>query len=824
MPDIFDQVASAPTPTARGRHVGDIFDQISSASDSIGLGDVLKAGGEGLMSLVGGLAPAFNADPTGFAGQQAVDAGRRVANYYATSPGNVAPRRAAISAIPVIGPAAADIAAPTLAVASGRPPTRAENLDAIRSGTATAAGLAAPVIAGREGAARAATTTAAADTAPATAMDAAPALDPAALTRLQRSLPGAGIDPATGANAARALAQYQKISGGAIKSLSDVPDAVSTALDQATGWKARNPDVADPALDQYITDLEHAQKSIVPIVRQQLAPKPGFAEHPIQRTVDIGADLATMGAKHVIGKALVNKLVPEAPQVIDNFTAPFGKRLNAAAANVPVTDRLTSLGQPTPDLPEIAGGGPAIDPRITALQQWLSKISPEPETPSSLPVSSSNVGGADIESLSGTPLAHEDGLQALPDLTDYVEPGAKQIPIPRRINRKTTQLEIGGETVGKRVPYEQQLPDPTSTMEAARAKSEQQLQRRIATTAIARDTMQSDSFRQWSSNDQREFGRALSQGDPGTAAAIASRAEQQAAGVDNPAFGGINHLSDAALPDAYNSNIQLDHIDPSGHVTPLTDLPEFAAGKPMYTGKGLFIRPDGKITQANPDVEYATTATSKPLLESASKRPDAEWPKSGNVNENDPILSKTLPSKLLPARFKNARSVSWGSPLKKALPDDPTAHGIFGVGFPSGKMGSTYANNILISGNDPTHTDIYTHELGHSAYIEDLTQQERNQWKAIYDNEWSKLRSEAKAALAANPTADKNAVAMQAARKHPTAIVNYHGTTKYDESFAEMFGQYMANPTAFKQTYPNIYGYFKNLFGGVEYISKKGAR
>lgn len=220
-----------------------------------------------------------------------------------------------------------------------------------------------------------------------------------------------------------------------------------------------------------------------------------------------------------------------------------------------------------------------------------------------------------------------------------------------------------------------------------------------------------------------------------------------------------------------------------------------------------------------------------PLLERASGRPDAEWPKSGTANENDALLLKTRPSLLLPDRFTNARQVLYGSPLSGQIADAPSSLGLYGTQFKpgpeSGRMGDQYDNTIQIARKASDATDVYTHETGHAVYEKDLTDAERAQWKNVYDGVWGQLRQKVAEAGVRRTDPDASAKIAKIAQQFPRAIIEYRGGsskeqggTGYQESFSELFGQYMANPSAFRATYPGVYGYFRNLIG-QEYIQAK---
>lgn len=258
----------------------------------------------------------------------------------------------------------------------------------------------------------------------------------------------------------------------------------------------------------------------------------------------------------------------------------------------------------------------------------------------------------------------------------------------------------------------------------------------------------------------------------------------------------------------------------------MTDSEAFAQFRKTGRHLGIFKSIADANTYAQQLHEQQDAQYSKPLLPRSSKGlgsserdSDVQWPASGTANENDPVLMNTLPSKLLPERFTNARDVHYASPRSGTIADDPNAFGLYGADFPSGRMGADYQNNVLISRKAADATDIYAHETGHAAYEKDLTPAERAQWQQIYNGVWGDLRQKVAASGIVQSDPNSTEKIGQLAKAFPRAIINYRGETGPQESFAELFGQYMANPTPFKRTYPQIYDYFKRVIGR-EFISQ----
>lgn len=540
-----------------------------------------------------------------------------------------------------------------------------------------------------------------------------------------------------------------------------------------------------------------------------------------------------------IADVVANRLAPESPATAPTLPAPANPANVAALQLADVPPDASPAPTPTRTLPsQLAAAQNAVAQQTADLRRPPLSLDESAIPPSRMQPTSAITPTAPPTSIptSSRQIALENNVN------DYVEPTASQIPAPRPITRKTAQLEIGGEPIGKRVPYAQQLPDATSAMEAARIKGERALQRQLATTAVARDTMQSKTFPQWSADDQQAFGRALNARDPGTAAAVANRAEQQAHGVSDPTFGSVNHLSDSLISGAYNGDVPLEYVDPDGRVTPLTDLP-------AYAGKGVFVGPDGRPTQISPSDETAgppvRPSTQRDLRydDQSRSQPDAAEFASPNAqtgkldHQNGNLVATTPMNELLPATFKNAGQALAMSQRTSA--DDKTS-GMYGLLSPTQTVNTydpatnmidasapkvgppDYSNydvksidgqvlaNTVTTYNDGTDASsvndpfVILHEYGHAAYERDLTPQQKKQWSQVIQHYQRKLDQ--------TDEGDYSTVTGV-----PEAIKSYSGEAWH--SFPSLFASYVLDPTALKQKYPDVYYFMKRVSGGREYIN-----
>jgi hypothetical protein len=202
-------------------------------------------------------------------------------------------------------------------------------------------------------------------------------------------------------------------------------------------------------------------------------------------------------------------------------------------------------------------------------------------------------------------------------------------------------------------------------------------------------------------------------------------------------------------------------------------------------------------------------------------RVGSEWPRNPNDNdENDALLNAGNPARLLPDHFAGAKKVVWGSPIKQ-MPGYSDARGLYGYEFDPDKRKAQQgsANSILIARSAVDQPGTEVHELGHAIWVQDLSEQRKAQFKQIFDTTINKFRAEAQLKRA------KGDELKSIARKYPQGIIlNFVAhrddpERAYNEAFAEMNSHYMANPTAFKRAYPQVYAFYKQIYGR-EYIQK----
>lgn len=231
-------------------------------------------------------------------------------------------------------------------------------------------------------------------------------------------------------------------------------------------------------------------------------------------------------------------------------------------------------------------------------------------------------------------------------------------------------------------------------------------------------------------------------------------------------------------------------------------------------------------------LQKASTASSTvSTVPGAQPQPQLQLhPLSGNGperGENHDMFVNVNPVNRLPERFVHARTALRGSPVHPGATDpdpatDPTLDqfssmefesnnpGRKNIGGWSGLYGRAFetkaranqtedANTILLSrAADDSWPEVMAHEEGHAAW-NDITDGEKHAWETLHHKLY-KLGA---------PLAGENAPAARAASflgDDPT------------ETFAEVFGQYQMNPTALRAEDAQVYGYFKKLFDGREYI------
>lgn len=210
-----------------------------------------------------------------------------------------------------------------------------------------------------------------------------------------------------------------------------------------------------------------------------------------------------------------------------------------------------------------------------------------------------------------------------------------------------------------------------------------------------------------------------------------------------------------------------------------------------------------------------------PMPATYPRRPgtQVEFPLTGDRDENDAMLMRRTdaqgkplqfpipipPSKLLPAHFKNARNANYGAPLSGDIGNGEL--GLYGKKFENGPQTQT-ENNVLIARNATEEPGTWAHEINHAVFQKDLTLEQKQQFRA-------KVVSSINAGIA-----DKSVLPTI-----PKTVIAYANTypkdheRAFNEIFAELGAQYMLNPSAFKEHYPDWYGMFRKFYGGKEYIN-----
>lgn len=317
---------------------------------------------------------------------------------------------------------------------------------------------------------------------------------------------------------------------------------------------------------------------------------------------------------------------------------------------------------------------------------------------------------------------------------------------------------------------------------------------------LAKDFSKTGAIRKWGSNTLAKWGNALRANDAGGLAAAASEGDQAAAGISDPAYGAVSHLG-------------------------TEDLHAIYAGAPA-----LYVDPDGKTHELN--------------LKQRSSGARSDFARIGQPNENDALLTDPLAAQqLLPERFKTAREARMGSPLHGVIEPvagdaNPKILGLYGADFQPGpdsghmryphgtKQPPDYANTILLSrksteGSDPM-TDVPLHEMGHAA-VDDLTPSEWNTFQSMANADRHDFASRMHANALPKGSPERADFVAKLRAEYPKVLIDSTVNTpdtSDDETFAELFAQYIANPTAFKATYPKWYGYYRGIMGR-EYIQAR---
>jgi hypothetical protein len=234
-----------------------------------------------------------------------------------------------------------------------------------------------------------------------------------------------------------------------------------------------------------------------------------------------------------------------------------------------------------------------------------------------------------------------------------------------------------------------------------------------------------------------------------------------------------------------------------------------------------------------------------------------EWPADPTADdENYEILTRQNPSALLPERFHHARNAAWYTPLDERmfLSNDNPPFAAAGLpppgpvdrtpGHQSGFYDGAYHANFMGVDYDPSplgpvpgrfdtvavsrrsgpmrNAAVNAHELGH-LIVNDLTDAEWNEWSnkmaAVKDEIATKFRAAGIRSLADDGAQNILAFYPKAVGMYLMAYPN--PSQAKQEAFAELNGQYLANPTAFKKTWPGWYDFYKRIYGGREYIQKR---
>lgn len=364
---------------------------------------------------------------------------------------------------------------------------------------------------------------------------------------------------------------------------------------------------------------------------------------------------------------------------------------------------------------------------------------------------------------------------------------------------------------------------------------------------------------------KKRFGEAMSRGDEALAAEIGAGIASGALAADD--FGHraaiqslaqeLEPLGSAELKRQAVSSKRGFYRDPDGReievprnvmaaMVDSADVNEISSPVALWLGA---MQKQGKV-KGGGTFNFGATPSQAGQLNRVRNERINEWPANVNApDENDAMLVQRTdprtgaplkfprpipPSVLLPQHFKNARQVAWGAPLDKRVDE---GYGHFGTQFdprdkpvpdPNAPGFRRAHNTILI---DPEANDspaIWTHELGHAIYDRDLTSQQREKFKAATDSITERLKAEIVASGVTPNTPGAREKLLAIINKYPRAVTAYANEpdafNRYHETFAEMWAQYMANPTPFKRTYPQEYELLRQFAGGHEYIGGRAPR
>lgn len=317
----------------------------------------------------------------------------------------------------------------------------------------------------------------------------------------------------------------------------------------------------------------------------------------------------------------------------------------------------------------------------------------------------------------------------------------------------------------------------------------------VEMSALARDVIAGKTFGKWKANTQAAFGRALMDGDVGSAVSTAAKADMALHGTDDEAYGAVSHLSQGDLMAIYNGG-QAVYVDPSGKTIPLRFGP--------------------KESQAN-------AGSMKPLPE------EAEWMVNGH-HENEALVAGTPFSQLLPGHFAKARAAMGSSPTSGGVMGEHDTQGVYGVAIPEGKNpfvkgkiefpggvtrsepisdvdrmgkwnrehpGSSEPPNVIQTAKGVRGDFVPLHEYGHAAW-EDLSDAQRAKWDALF-----------KGKLAA---AGSDRSKLTRAMDRPD-FEGWH-------AFPSIFAAYVLDPSRLRAKDRDAYQLMKDFFRGREYIGE----
>lgn len=218
--------------------------------------------------------------------------------------------------------------------------------------------------------------------------------------------------------------------------------------------------------------------------------------------------------------------------------------------------------------------------------------------------------------------------------------------------------------------------------------------------------------------------------------------------------------------------------------------------------------------EGRPHWERAGAFNSKPL----PRDKGAEFP-SGQMDENYSMLREALPSQLLPPEFTNARRVLWGAPTGGTLDPENKTFRTYGANAINIDPRDPQRLGILIDKDANQAKSIWAHEVGHAIYDRDFTPEKKAAWAALHQQGLAELRDiVASAGIPRDAPNLTAAITRAASGRVPAAVIAYASDPGH--SFAELEGQFMANPSELRQKYPRYYQLIEKLLG-VNYVGGK---